>query len=53
MTRIAFLVTIVMIWAPSGLIHMGQRMANPDAQSIVTAATIGTACSPTHWGACR
>ena len=47
------------IWAPYGLIHQGQRLANPQAESIIgqmlTRANLIMSCDPAtaEWRGCK
>lgn len=53
MARLGLLFSLVLCWAPMGLIHQGQRLVNPGADSIAGAALNVNRCSPHNWSACR
>lgn len=54
-----FILVAAVAWMPYGLIHQGQRTANPRADSIVgqllTRARLVTGCDPTtaEWRGCK
>lgn len=56
---VCFLLVVVGVWAPGGLIHQGQRLANPRAESIIgqmlTRANLIMSCDPTtaEWRGCK
>lgn len=51
--RIGLILTLAACWLPYGLIHIGQRQANPKAETVVTTALLGPSCSPHRWQNCR
>lgn len=54
-----FLLVAAAAWAPHGLIHQGQGLANPRAESIIgqmlTRVNVITGCDPTtaEWRGCK
>lgn len=48
-----FLLVAAVAWMPYGLIHLGQRTANPRAESIV--GQLLSRCDPTtaEWRGCK
>lgn len=53
LTLAYFLLVAVGVWSPHGLIHYGQRLANPRAESII--GQMLSRCDPAtaEWRGCK